>query len=74
MSKRQEKAREDWAKELHYIATAWECDAGSFRHDQSVFNEYVSMQAEFCRQDGFDDLAFTMEGFRQFVPHSKRRN
>ena len=66
--------REWWAIELHYIAHAWPSDKAAFRGDESVFNEYINMQADMCEADGFDDLAFTMRGFREFVPHTKRQS
>ncbi len=66
--------REYWATESHYIAHAWPDDKASFRNDESVFNEYIEMQASMCESDGYADLAFTMRGFREFVPHSKRSN
>jgi hypothetical protein len=64
--------RDYWATELHYIAHAWPSDKTAFRGDESVFNEYINMQSDMCESDGFADLAFTMRGFREFVPHSKR--
>lgn len=61
-----------WLEEGHYIANAWPDDKASFRDDESVFNEYIDMQADACEADGYPDIAFTMRGFREFVPHSKR--
>ena len=72
MGKRMKQSREWHANELHYIAHAWPEGKAAFRGDESVFNDYINMQAEFARTDGFDDIAFHMEGFRQFVPQSKR--
>ena len=62
-----------WTEEFKYIAHAWPDDKASFRNDESVFNDYIDMQANACEQDGFEDLAFHMRGFREFVPHSKRK-
>ena len=64
--------REWWLREVSYIASAWSDDKQAFRGNESVFNEYVEMQAQHCEHNGFPELAFTMRGFKEFVPHSKR--
>lgn len=64
--------RETHEAECNWIESAWPEEKGSFRNSQKVFNEYVEMQADFARMDGFPDLAEKMLGFRQFVPHGKR--
>jgi len=70
---RKPQSRNWWANEVHYIVNAWPKEKASFRNDESVFNEYIDMQADMCEQDGYPDLAFTMRGAREFVPHHKRK-
>jgi hypothetical protein len=63
-----------WQIEAHLIAQAWPDNKAAFRNDESVFNDYIDMQADMCEADGFPDIAFTMRGFREFVPQSKRQS
>lgn len=65
----------EWhARELIYIARAWPDEKKSFNGNQRTFNEYVEMQAEGARNDGFDGIANAMLACREFVPHSKRQS
>ena len=62
---------EEWhARELVYIATAWPKEKASFNGNQRVFNEYIEMQAEGAKNDGFKGIAAAMLACRVFVPHS----
>lgn len=65
----------EWhARELIYIARAWSNAKKSFDGNPRIFNEYVEMQAEGARNDGFGGIANAMLGCREFVPHSKRQS
>jgi hypothetical protein len=57
-----------WQSEMHYIAHAWPSNAHQFNGEAACFNRYIDMQANAAESDGFDDIAFTIRGFREFLP------
>lgn len=60
MGKRKKETKEIWEKELRYIQGVDPCNNACFRHDPSVFDRYVQMQAKFAAEDGFTKLAELM--------------
>lgn len=63
----------EWHEEEYaWIANAWPMNAGQFRNNQAVFNEYIEMQAESAALDGYPDIAKSMLGCREAVPMKLR--
>lgn len=51
---RKAETRGRWEEEVRYAQTAQDCRKHWWR-------EYLTMQAKFCRNDGYGDLAFILE-------------
>lgn len=51
---RNAETRDRWEKEVEYAKTTQDCQ-------KQWWCEYLTMQAKFCRKDGYDDLADILE-------------